>query len=54
MKKNNILIKYKAINIFKTNKNKLSSKVNNNFFNQKQLKENHVAITVDYSNINFN
>ena len=53
MKKNNIWIKYKAINVFKTNKNKLSSRVNNNFFNQKQLKENHVAITVDYSNINF-
>lgn len=53
MKKNNIWIKYKSINVFKTNKNKLSSRVNNNFFNQKQLKENHVAITVDYSNINF-
>ncbi len=54
MKKNKLLINYKAIEIIKTKKNIVINKINNNKILKKEnIKQNFVVIKVEYSNINY-
>ena len=55
MKKNRFPIRYTALKIFKTNKNKIINRITkDNFLKEEDIKKNFVVMKVEYANVNYN
>ena len=54
MKKNRFPIRYTALKIFKTKKNKIINRITkDNFLKEEDIKKNFVVIKVEYANVNY-